>query len=60
MLRSGKEMSETLERPASIRLTGRGASHIIVQNEGIRLSEEILLQLRRNGLRLIPQLRIES
>jgi len=50
-------MSENLERSISTRRIYGKASHIIGQNKGIRLSKEILLQLRRAGLKLIPQMR---
>jgi len=60
MLRSEKDMSKNLERSAATRPVYREASYIIGQNKGIRLSEEILLQLRRAGLRLIPQPRPET
>ena len=53
-------MSKNLERPIYVRRIHKEASHIIGQNKDVRLSKEILLQLRRAGLRLIPQMRIEA
>jgi len=48
-------MSQNLERYASMKGIYGRASHIIGQNKGIKLSKEILRQLRQAGLKLIPQ-----
>jgi len=51
MLRSERKMPE---KSIPMRSVDREASRIISQNKEVKLSEEILLQLRRAGLRLIP------
>jgi len=53
-------MTESLERPRAMRPIYKEASYIIGQNKEVMLSKEILLQLKRAGLKLIPQLRLET
>jgi len=52
-------MPRNLERSATLRPIYKEASRIIGENEGTKLSEETLLQLRRVGLRLIPHLNLK-
>jgi len=53
-------MSGNPEKPVYVRRTYKEALRIIGQNKDVRLSKEILLRLRRAGLRLIPQMQIEA
>jgi len=53
-------MSEKIERSTCAERLYERTINIISRNDEVRLSKETLLKLRRTGLRLIPQLRIES
>jgi len=53
-------MSKNLERSLYIKHIYKETSHIIGQNKDVKLSKEILLQLRKAGLRLIPHIQIEA
>jgi hypothetical protein len=52
-------MSENPELFMATRRIRESPSRIIGRNKEVKLSREILLQLRRAGLRLIPQLEAE-
>ena len=53
-------MYEDPKRSNYTRRIYKQALQIIGQNNEVKLSKEVLLQLREAGLRLIPQLRFET
>jgi len=55
-----KIMLENPEKIVCSRYIYKRASYIIGQNKEVKLSKEVLLKLRQSGLRLIPQLSLET
>ena len=55
-----RQLYEDPKRSDYTRRIYKQALQIIGQNNEVKLSKEVLLQLREAGLRLIPQLRFET